>query len=82
MNTLLEFNVTTPQTVCGLIATGDTFISSTQQTQTLIDGQPDVLACEMEGAACAQVCDDYDVIRFICYQELCYYDIMAILIVI
>lgn len=40
----------------GLIVSGDQFISSQSQIQHIRNHFPDVLACEMEAAAVAQVC--------------------------
>ena len=49
----------------GLIASGDRFVSSAQESLRLRDALRaaghDVLAVEMEGAAVAQVCRDYDI---------------------
>ncbi len=44
----------------GIIATGDQFISSESYVKELQDSF-DALACEMEGAAVARVCDQYGV---------------------
>ncbi len=53
----------------GLIATGDVFVSSTQQLEAIKKNFPAVLALEMESAAIAQVCDffkiKFDVIRIV-----------------
>ena len=44
----------------GVIATGDQFISSESYVKELQD-KFNALACEMEGAAVARVCDQYNV---------------------
>jgi adenosylhomocysteine nucleosidase len=43
----------------GLILSGDRFVSSAAEVQTLRSELPDALCVEMEGAAIAQVCHDY-----------------------
>lgn len=43
----------------GLIASGDQFISSHEKLDQLRQALPDLLAVEMEGAAIAQVCHDF-----------------------
>jgi adenosylhomocysteine nucleosidase len=54
-----------PQLHHGLIASGDRFVSSCDETRQLIarlhDAQLRPLCVEMEGAAVAQVCHDFDV---------------------
>jgi adenosylhomocysteine nucleosidase len=45
----------------GLVASGDRFVSSATEAQTLRLALPDALCVEMEGAAVAQVCHDYGV---------------------
>jgi adenosylhomocysteine nucleosidase len=45
----------------GLIISGDRFVSSAAEVQTLRQALPDALCVEMEGAAIAQVCHDYRV---------------------
>ncbi len=40
----------------GTIVSGDCFVSSIAQKQKIIDSIPEAIACEMEGAAIAQVC--------------------------
>lgn len=45
----------------GDIASGDLFISSVQMKQAISSNLPSVVCAEMEGAAVAQVCDDYDI---------------------
>jgi adenosylhomocysteine nucleosidase len=46
---------------CGLVVSGDRFVSTTVESRTLQSALPDALAVEMEGAAFAQVCHDYGV---------------------
>ena len=48
-----------PRLHSGLIASGDRFVSSAQESRTLRSELPDALAVEMEGAAMAQVCADF-----------------------
>ncbi len=52
-----------PRTHAGLMASGDRFVSTAQESGTLraalLAAGHDVLAVEMEGAAVAQVCRDY-----------------------
>lgn len=45
----------------GLIISGDRFINSAAEVQTLRSALPQALCVEMEGAAVAQVCWDYQV---------------------
>lgn len=40
----------------GTIVSGDCFVSSNAQKQTILENIPEAIACEMEGAAIAQVC--------------------------
>jgi adenosylhomocysteine nucleosidase len=58
---LVEQNITNPKMLIGDIASGDLFISSTLMKQALIKNLPSVVCAEMEGAAVAQVCDDYGI---------------------
>jgi adenosylhomocysteine nucleosidase len=58
---LAEQNINNPKMLTGDIASGDLFISSTEMKQALIKNLPSVLCAEMEGAAVAQVCDDYGI---------------------
>ncbi|MDP4239495.1 MAG: 5'-methylthioadenosine/adenosylhomocysteine nucleosidase [Bacteroidota bacterium] len=50
-----------PKMLAGDIASGDLFISSSKMKHALVKNLPSVLCVEMEGAAVAQVCDDYGV---------------------
>ncbi len=45
----------------GLIISGDRFVSSAAEVQALRHALPDALCVEMEGAAIAQVCHDYQI---------------------
>ncbi|MDR3653653.1 MAG: 5'-methylthioadenosine/adenosylhomocysteine nucleosidase [Paludibacter sp.] len=58
---LAEQDITSPRLLTGDIASGDLFISSTEMKHALIKNLPSVVCVEMEGAAVAQVCDDYGV---------------------
>ncbi len=51
----------TPRVHTGLIVSGDQFIHTAQVSAALREALPDALAVEMEGAAVAQVCHDFDV---------------------
>lgn len=55
-----EFNLINPKLLIGAIASGDTFFSSKTQKDTLLNKFPDLLCVEMEGAAVAQVCYEYE----------------------
>ena len=50
-----------PRVHRGLIVSGDRFVSSAAEAQALQADHTDALAVEMEGAALAQVCHDFDV---------------------
>jgi len=56
-----DFNISNPKVYKGGIASGDQFISSYDKIKKLNNNLPDVLCVEMEGAAVAQVCYDYDI---------------------
>ncbi len=58
---LNEFAISQPKLVVGDIASGDQFFSSNEQKQALKTQLPNVLCVEMEGAAVAQVCYEYEV---------------------
>jgi adenosylhomocysteine nucleosidase len=58
---LNTFGLQTPRCHQGLLISGDRFVSTTAESQTLREALPEALAVEMEGAAFAQVCHDYGV---------------------
>ena len=58
---LAEQNILYPKLVIGDIASGDLFISSQAMKDAMLRHLPSVVCAEMEGAAVAQVCDDYEV---------------------
>jgi adenosylhomocysteine nucleosidase len=55
------FRLTQPKVLRGLIASGDKFFASAGEIEDLRRRIPDVSCVEMEGAAVAQVCDEYAV---------------------
>ncbi len=58
---MAEFGLHTPRLHTGLVASGDRFVATTNESRALQQALPDALAVEMEGAAVAQVCADYGV---------------------
>jgi len=46
---------------CGLICSGDQFLSTREEETRVLGIYPDALACDMESAAIAQVCHHYGV---------------------
>lgn len=58
---LTNFNIHQPKLHLGLIASGDQFFRDQSQKDNLVNGLPDTLCVEMEGAAVAQVCYEYDI---------------------
>ncbi|PCH52161.1 MAG: 5'-methylthioadenosine/S-adenosylhomocysteine nucleosidase [Flavobacteriaceae bacterium] len=54
------FNITNPKLIFGDIASGDQFISSLKKIKKLNKLIPSAICVEMEGAAVAQVCFEYD----------------------
>lgn len=58
---LAELGLTQPRVHQGLIVSGDQFVSAAAACNDLRGGLPGALAVEMEGAAVAQVCHDFDV---------------------
>jgi adenosylhomocysteine nucleosidase len=57
---LASFGIQEPLVHQGLIVSGDCFIASSSQSAALRESLPDALAVEMEGAAVAQACSDFD----------------------
>ena len=60
-DTLAEFQLNAPQVHQGLVISGDRFVSTSAESYALRLALPEALAVEMEGAAVAQVCHDYEV---------------------
>ncbi len=56
-----KFDISSPKMIHGDIATGDQFISEKIKVKELNEQLPTVQCVEMEGAAVAQVCFEYDV---------------------
>ena len=56
-----DFGLHAPRLHRGLVVSGDRFIARAADSEALRHDLPDALACEMEGAAVAQVCHDYRV---------------------
>lgn len=59
--TLLRFSISSPKVVTGTIASGDKFVSDNNYRNELLTKLPDTLCVEMEGAAVAQVCYEYQI---------------------
>ena len=58
---MAQFRISAPTVHHGLIVSGDRFVSTRAESARLRAELPDALAVEMEGAAVAQVCTDYNV---------------------
>jgi len=56
-----RFRIAPPRVHRGLVISGDQFVASAQAVGALRSQLPQALAVEMEGAAIAQVCHEYDV---------------------
>ena len=56
-----EFDLQAPRVHRGLIASGDRFVATSAASAALRAALPEALAVEMEGAAVAQVCRDFNV---------------------
>jgi adenosylhomocysteine nucleosidase len=56
-----KFGLHQPRVHLGLIISGDRFVCTTSESETLARELPEALAVEMEGAAFAQVCKDFNV---------------------
>ena len=61
IETLHALHVHSPKVHSGLVLSGDRFVSTSSESQALQQRLPLAMAVEMEGAAVAQVCHDYDV---------------------
>ena len=55
------FNITVPKIVFGDIASGDKFIKSLKKIKKLNKALPTAICVEMEGAAVAQICYEYNI---------------------
>jgi len=55
------FKMSVPQVVEGMVASGDRFFASSASVRDLRERLPGVYCVEMEGAAVAQVCDEYEI---------------------
>ena len=58
---LEKFHIIRPEMYIGTIASGDKFFSDSNEKGELLKKLPDALCVEMEGAAVAQVCYEYDI---------------------
>ena len=58
---MARFGLHQPKLHQGLIISGDRFVCTTAESKTLMRELPEALAVEMEGAAFAQVCKDFNV---------------------
>ena len=58
---IAAFGLQSPQLHQGLVISGDRFVCTTAESEKLMHDLPDALAVEMEGAAFAQVCKDFNV---------------------
>ncbi len=56
-----HFGMDGPRVVRGLVASGDRFFAASEDIAQLRNALPEVACVEMEGAAVAQVCDEYAV---------------------
>jgi adenosylhomocysteine nucleosidase len=59
--TLREFHIGRPRAVVGEIASGDRFLARGSAVRRLREELPGIACVEMEGAAVAQVCHEYEV---------------------
>lgn len=56
-----KFGIKEPSVKTGLIASGDKFVSGSQEIKSLTEQLPGLKCVEMEGAAVAQVCDEHQI---------------------
>lgn len=57
----IKFDISAPKMKEGIILSGDQFISSKEKIEQLVNDIPDADCVEMEGAAIAQVCYEYNI---------------------
>jgi adenosylhomocysteine nucleosidase len=55
-----DFGIVAPRLHQGLVVSGDRFVATAAESRALAAALPQALAVEMEGAAVAQVCADFD----------------------
>lgn len=60
-NEAFLFDITSPKVTTGIIASGDEFISDETSFNNIKNNIPYLQCVEMEGAAVAQVCDEYSI---------------------
>lgn len=58
---LSDFGIKLPKVLIGDIASGDKFVNNHEDKQAILEALPSVLCVEMEGAAVAQVCNDFNI---------------------
>ena len=58
---LKEFQISSPKIVIGTILSGDQFIANQNKVDELLKAIPSAKCVEMEGAAVAQVCYEYEI---------------------
>lgn len=58
---LKEFRIESPKVIIGNIASGDRFIASDTERNIIETGLPNIACVEMEGAAVAQVCFEFEI---------------------
>ncbi|QCB47978.1 5'-methylthioadenosine/adenosylhomocysteine nucleosidase [Hydrogenophaga sp. PAMC20947] len=61
VSSITAFALQQPRLHRGLIISGDRFVCTTSESDALMQALPEALAVEMEGAAFAQVCKDFNV---------------------
>ena len=61
LKTRKEFKLKNPKYHKGLVVSGDQFVNSKNKIRKILKKVPDALCVEMEGAAVAQVCYEYEI---------------------
>lgn len=56
-----KFKISNPKVIIGDIASGDQFISNVEKINEIKNELPSVVCVEMEGAAVAQICYEYEI---------------------